>query len=208
MPILFLTISLPVTGVSYSFGNVCVPSNATALPTWFAWILIFASISWVIQVLTILFCLWRFASFTLAGPSREMATSQCSIPTVASGNSDPPQASPKPMTPGRRKHIAWRRVKNILVLQWRSIVMAFIVVNLTIYFGIVFIQHVAANEAQAHSPRITSTDLDWFACLTAHHGDKNKCLDGAPGLGLSESRAVGTLVLASVSTTQIIDSLI
>lgn len=183
-----------------------MPSNATALPTWFAWILIFASVSWIIQVFTILFCLWRFASFTLAGPSHGTGTSQSSIPTVASGASDPPQTPQKSMTPGRRKRIAWRKVKSILALQWRSIVMAFIVVNLTIYFGIVFIQHVAANEAQAHSPRITSTDLEWFSCLTAHHGDKDKCLYGAPGLGLSESRAIGTLILASVSSIRTFES--
>jgi hypothetical protein len=168
--------------------------------------LIFASVSWIIQVFTILFCLWRFASFTLAGPSHGTGTSQSSIPTVASGASDPPQTPQKSMTPGRRKRIAWRKVKSILALQWRSIVMAFIVVNLTIYFGIVFIQHVAANEAQAHSPRITSTDLEWFSCLTAHHGDKDKCLYGSPGLGLSESRAIGTLILASVSSIRTFES--
>lgn len=83
--------------------------------------------------------------------------------------------------------------------------MAFIVVNLTIYFGIVFIQHVAANEAHVHSPVNAARDLEWFSCLMAHDGDKEKCKNEnvGSGVGLSEPRAVGTLVLASVSFTPI-----
>ena len=103
------------------------------------------------------------------------------------------------MTPGRRKRVAWRKVKSILALQWRSIVMAFIVANLTIYFGIVFIQHTAANKAKEHAPPIAAADAEWFVCLMTHRGDKDKCKDIGSGIGLSESRAIGTLILASVS---------
>lgn len=78
--------------------------------------------------------------------------------------------------------------------------MAFIVVNLTIYFGIVFIQHTVANKAQFHTKDVTNTDMTWIACLMANGGDKDKCLHGGSGLGVSESRVAGTLILASVST--------
>ena len=201
LPILFLAISLPITGVSYRLGNVCVPANLSALPTWFAWILIFASVSWITQVVTILYCLWRFASFSLAGPRRVLGTSQSSIPSIASGDTqDIPQHPQKSMTPRRRKRIAWRKARGILILQWRSIVMAFIVVNVTIYFGIVFIQQTAANQARVHSPEVIYADAVWFECLVKHDGDRDKCLHLGRGIGLKESRAVGTLILASVSS--------
>ena len=203
LPILFLAISLPITGVSYSLGNVCIPANPSALPTWFAWIIIFAAISWIIQVVTIVYCLWRFASFSLAGPSHSTEASQNSIPSVSSGGtSQTPQLQQKPLTPARRKRIAWRKVRSILVLQWRSIVMAFLVVNLTIYFALVFIQHTVANKAQFRTNDVTGADLEWIACLMANDGDKQKCRHGGHGLGVSEGRVAGTLILASVSILQ------
>ena len=202
IPLLFLAISLPITGVSYRLGNVCVPANPSALATWFAWLLIFASVSWIIQVVTILYCLWRFASSYVAGPTRASSkssnTTESTAATVeATGTPEAPRKII--LSPRRRRRIAWRKVRNILLLQWRSIVMAFIVVNLTIYFGIVFIQQTAATQALAGGRGLTKVDLLWVACLVANNGDKNACLSTAPGLGLSESRAVGTLVLASVS---------
>lgn len=201
IPLLFLAISLPITGVSYRLGNVCVPANPSALATWFAWLLIFASVSWIIQVVTILYCLWRFASSYVAGPTRA-SNSKGSNTTTDSATevSGTPEAPRKIiLSSRRRRRIAWRKVRSILLLQWRSIVMAFIVVNLTIYFGIVFIQQTAATQALTGGRGLTKIDLLWVACLIANNGDKNSCLGTAPGLGLSESRAVGTLILASVS---------
>ena len=74
--------------------------------------------------------------------------------------------------------------------------MAFIIVNLTIFFGMAFIQHVAANQARSHSHGMV--DMAWLRCLVANHGDKDKCPIVGLGNGLSEAHAVGTLVLASV----------
>jgi hypothetical protein len=196
-----MAISLPVTGVAYSLGNVCVPSNATALPTWFAWILIFTSVSWIIQVFTILFCLWKFAIFSFASRGRSTATSQSSIPSVMASSPEAPQTPQKPTTPSRQRRLARRKVKNILALQWRGIVVAFIIVNLTIFFGMVFIQHIAANQARFHSNGMV--DMAWLRCLVASHGDKGKCPIVGLGNGLSEERAVGALVLASVGLVDV-----
>ena len=77
--------------------------------------------------------------------------------------------------------------------------MAFIVVNLTIYFGIVFIQQTTATRAQVGTQDLSFNDLEWLFCLMANSGDKEDCFHKGSGLGLSESRAGGTLILASVS---------
>lgn len=201
LPILFLAISLPITGVSYRLGNVCVPNDPSALATWFAWLIIFAAISWIIQVATIVYCLWKFASSSLTGPSHGTSGSRASntTDTGVSTSDDPNAPQKKPLTPGRRNRIAWRKVRSVLALQWRSIVMAFIVVNLTIYFGIVYLQQAATTHSTPSSNATSTQDSAWIACLIANDGGKDECMKGAAGLGLSESRAIGTLVLGSVS---------
>lgn len=196
LPILFLAISLPISGVSYRLGNVCVPNQFSALATWFAWILIFAAISWVLQVVTILFCLWKFASSMVAGPTGKTThMSKASVSTADSGHT----WGGTSLTPAKQRRVAWRKVKRLLILQWRSIVLAFIVANLTVYFGIVFIQQNLTTKILPGTENLTNVDLTWFVCLMAHNGDKNACLAQASGLGLAEGRAIGTLVLASVS---------
>lgn len=198
LPLLFLAISLPIAGVSYRLGNVCVPNRFSALPTWFAWILIFAAASWIIQVVTILYCLWRFAStMVAAGPTGKTTghASKSSVSTADSGLTKGGSA----VTPARRRRGAWRKVKRLLMLQWRSIVLAFIVANLTVHFGIVFIQQNLTTKILPGTENLTNVDLTWFVCLMAHNGDKNACLSQASGLGLAEGRALGTLVLAPVS---------
>ncbi|KAK3710100.1 hypothetical protein LTR37_010531 [Vermiconidia calcicola] len=199
VPLILLAVSLPVTGVSYRLGNVCIPNHASALPTWFAWIFIFGSSSWIIQVVTVLYCVWKFAKFSFsAGPSHSTAVSQSSINTdLAAAAPDSDQAK-KRLTLYRRKRVAWRKVRDVLALQWRSIIMAFIVANLTVYFGVMFMQQLAASRAGIKTEDPDSPIFIWKACLIANNGDKIKCLKGRSNLlGMSEARAVGSLTLAS-----------
>ena len=199
LPILFLAISLPMTGVSYRLGNVCVPNDPSALATWFAWLITFAAISWIIQVVTIVYCMWKFARSSLAGPNHGTSASRASDTTEMTTSEFVQPPEKKVLTPARRRRIAWRKIRNVMVLQWRSIVMAFTVVNLTIYFSIVYVQQAATTRSSFGTADISAPDFLWIACLMANGGNKNECLHGATGLGLSESRAIGTLVLASVS---------
>ena len=195
-PAIFLAVSLAISGVSYNLGDVCVPYNPSALGTWFAWVLFFATISWIVQLITILYCLWTFARFSFAGPRPTTGNSQKSTPTVASDGYSEHQTPS--LTPRHRKRIAWRKVQKVLVLQWRSVIMAFILVNLSIYFGIIFIEHTAASSTQIRTRGPSVDDLTWIACLMANNGDKTQCPYKGAGLGHNEDRAVGTLILGSV----------
>lgn len=210
LPILFMIISFSVTGVSYRLGNICVPSSETAIATWFAWLIIFAALSWLIQVITILFCLWKFASSAVAGSKNDPSTVRSA--TTADASITSPTFSkaetlvsvdathrPPSMNPRRRRRVAWQKARKVLMLQWRSIVLAFVVINVGIYFGIVFIQQTVTGHAPVGVQSFAISNHEWFACLIETHGVSAACLDKVHSLGLSEGRAVGTLVLASVS---------
>lgn len=195
LPVLFLAISLPINGVSYRLGNVCFPNKPGATLTWFAWLLLFAGISWVIQVITIIYCLWKFASRSFAGPSHSSTPSE-------SSNAPPVDVSDKAgiaRSQGRKKRIAWRRVRNILALQWHTIALSFMIVNSTVFFGMAFIDQTSAvMAAKRQRMGFPLNDSRFANCLIVNKGDKTPCLSGSTGLGLVEPRAVATLVLAPV----------
>lgn len=202
LPVLFLATELPTSGVSYRVGNVCFPNHPSALRSWFLWLLIFAGISWVIQVVTIGYCLWKFASKCMAGSTHASHGSNISDVTNAPPI-DTSTASGATRLQNRKKRVAWRRVRNILILQWRYIALSFIIVNLTIFFGMAFIDQ--ANAISATKLQRVGFPLDGsrFAnCLIMNKGDKTPCLNDPTGLGLSEPRAVAALVLGPVSNVR------
>lgn len=63
----------------------------------------------------------------------------------------------------------------------------------TIYVALTRIQ--AENEAEG---RTEDAEL-WSTCIVLNGGDKEKCLQYAHGLGISESKVMASLFMASVS---------
>lgn len=175
---------MPITGVSYRLGNVCLPNSQSAFATWFVWLITFSGLSVVILVTTIVYSVWRFSLSAFAG----------GIDGSARGTTESSDSKPAIHW---SKRVEWVRIKRVLTLQWRTIVLAFIVLNESIYFGIAFVQQTAAATAAAK--KLSPVDEAWAVCLTVTNGDKNKCLAESTGLGLSEARAIATLLLASVS---------
>lgn len=227
LPLVFLAISLPITGVSYRLGGVCVPNGPTALITWFAWVLFFAGISWIVQVATILYCLWKFAASSIAGASGHTSnTSQSSTirsedmtekahegdaaPTATQVQpTSPTEADPgtstakkrlsrSSLTPKRKRRVAWRKIRNIVLLQWRTIILSFIIVNLCVFFGQAFMAQTFAALAMSGPRGLPPNDLEFVKCLIANRGIKEPCLHFYNGL--TEPYAIATLVMAPVST--------
>lgn len=196
LPALFLAIEMPVTGVSYRLGNVCIPNGQAAFVTWFVWLLAFAALSAIILIGTIFYCLWKFALSALAGALMSTHRSTKSVESSVSAGADSDQP-PSKRKIRRQQRVEWARIKRVLYLQWRTILLAFVILNETIFFALVFVQSSGAAEAAAKG--LTPPDEAWAACLIYTQGDKNACLNQSTGLGLSEPRVIATLLLASVS---------
>ncbi|KAK3069860.1 hypothetical protein LTR53_011470 [Teratosphaeriaceae sp. CCFEE 6253] len=200
LPLLFMALTIGINGVTYRLYNVCMPNGARAFLTWFVWLLLFSSLSTVILILTILYCLWKFALSAFAGgamggfnPKPKNGTSTS---TSSTGTGEPaPGKKPTPRAMRRKKRVEWARIQRVLYLQWRTILLAFVVLNETVFFGLVFVQQTAAIEQSSHG--ITPSDLAWGLCLIQTGGDKNACIGLSSGLGLSEPRVIATLQLAA-----------
>jgi len=187
---------MPVAGVSYRLGNVCLPNGFQGFLSWYLWLLVFAGLSAIILISTSLYCFWKFATIALAGAA---ATTHHSTKSTDSALSDTPASGQPPSRRAarRRKRVEWARIEKVLYLQWRTIVLAFVILNETIYFALVFIQSTMAQEAAAHG--LTPADDTWGACLITTGGNKDACLGQSGGLGLSGPRVVATWLLLSVS---------
>lgn len=200
IPILFLGIELGTTGLSYSLSNVCLPTGPQAFVTWFVWLLTLSAVSTIILIATILYCLWKYSlsaiSAVRAGPSQPTHRSTQSTDTALAGEAEPGQR-PSRRAVRRRKRVEWARIKKVLILQWRTILLAFIILNETVYFAIVFVQQTGASMAASHG--LTPANREWSACLIVTKGDKTACLYQSSGLGLSKPRVVAMLLLFSVS---------
>lgn len=150
-------------------------------------------------VLTVLWCLWKYALSALAGKAQVSGYTGGGASQTTTQTGDQPGTPKSPRKASKRgKRVEWSRIQRVLALQWRTILLAFIVVNETIYFGLVFVEQTAAIEASSHG--ITAADLAWGVCLIETLGDKVACLPQSGGLGVSEARIVATLILASVSS--------
>lgn len=184
-PTLFLFISLQTAGVSYRKGNICTPNHPAAISAWFVWLIIFAAVSWIIQIGAISAALVVVVRKRLAGTSQEPPSSATSTTAVISSE--------------QRRRKLWRTGQRLLVAQWRSLLTAFIIVNVTIYFSMVFLEDVTAAQGPIVTDEVMMRNSAWIECLIASTGNKTDCLDLTSGFGLSESRTVGTFFLASVS---------
>ena len=201
VPGLLLGVGLTFTGVSYRAGSVCFPNTKDVYSTWFAWLLCFAILAAFMTIGTVLYAFWVYARTIFMTGERSRWHG------VKSGESGPtPMNEPTPkqrhrflrVDSSRGKRVAWKRVSRILRSQWRSLLLAFVVINLIIFFSSVFDEQTQTKLNSRESVYIEEADL-WSRCLIHNGGDKNECLHLATMVGVSENRVIGVHNMAAVS---------
>ncbi|KJX94538.1 hypothetical protein TI39_contig4179g00002 [Zymoseptoria brevis] len=189
LPILFLGLSLGITGISYRLSTTCVPNDRYSFLTWFGWLTAFGCLATLIQIVTIFFCLWVYlrAFFRPGGESTLQSTAGSTIGKSAMEIDAPP-----------RKKVAWKRVKSVLKSQWRSILLCIVVAVSTIFYGTVFI----ATGKVAGTTNKNSKELqEWALCLVLNGGDKTTCGSVAPIIGINEDAVRAVWPIAGLTGT-------
>ena len=92
---------------------------------------------------------------------------------------------------------AYRRVRQVIALQWRGIVIVLIIVANVVYFAVIFIQMDNATTAATQN---LDTELAWVLCLWKSGGDKNTCLPYTNYFVMNEATVIAVLYLLSVSS--------
>lgn len=195
LPALFLSISLPITGVSFQVGPLCLPKKHLTFITWFGWYLAFSSLAALIQISTTIFCIAVYLASLRDTQARQSLTTSSSA-----GEVDPRSApSPTIVSGMYASRPAWKQVKKVLVLQWRSILLSLLVVVEAIYFGVIYVMLSNTAQQQLSEAGGSPAILAWGSCLVTNNGDKNACLGLAADLGLKQGSAVASFVMLAVS---------
>lgn len=197
LPALFLAVSLPVTGVSYRGGGTCIPNPHRAFVTWVGWLIAFGCLAAMIQFVTTGFCLVVYARSLLGHHNTPVSTE---TGTSADPSSSPSKAQSSPSNK-LGKRLAWRRVREVMMIQWRNIVLSIMVIVEALYFSTVYVAQQRAAEEDA-KPEHTIQIEAWALCLITSGGDKNQCLDKAHALGIPETTVIASLFMASVCTSK------
>ena len=209
LPLVFLTLSLSITGVSYRMGRTCIPNpdnvsktlmwrcegtdNKQSIVTWFGWLIAFGCLAAMIQFITTGFCVAIYARQLLKRGMEQPRTTT----TSTTGNAALPTTPSSQIGPSS-KRLAWRRVHRVLLMQWRSIALSVLIIIECLYFGTVYVAQTRAGR-EAGKPQHVPQIQAWITCLVVSEGDKEKCLHLSAPLGIDENTVVASLFIVSVS---------
>ena len=98
---------------------------------------------------------------------------------------------------------AYRRVRRVVELQWRGILIVVVILADVVFFSVVFVY--LDNTTQESQRNIVKAE-PWLLCLILHDGDKNKCLDLAAQLAVTEATVMAVLILLAVSSMRLLHS--
>ncbi|KAL2174673.1 uncharacterized protein P884DRAFT_302249 [Thermothelomyces heterothallicus CBS 202.75] len=181
IPVIGVIIAFILSGVSFRFGPTCHINHKNSLADLWIPLLVFASLTIVIQFATFGYCIKVYLA-SLADNSA--STEGSGMPSYTN--------SIRTMTPKQ----AYRRVRRVIALQWRGIAIVLIIVADVIFFSIVFVFQDNTVEAVM---RDKSLAWDWVSCLVTNGGDKVPCLDEASALAVNMATTGAVLFLLGMN---------
>lgn len=180
IPVIGVIIAFILSGVSFRFGPTCHINHKNSLADLWIPLLVFASLTIVIQFATFGYCIKVYLA-SLADNSA--STEGSGMPSYTN--------SIRTMTPKQ----AYRRVRRVIALQWRGIAIVLIIVADVIFFSVIFVFQDNTVEAVKEDQSLA---WDWATCVVKNGGDKVACLDEANELVVNMATVGAVLFLLSV----------
>jgi len=104
-------------------------------------------------------------------------------------------ALPAAAAAARNRREVYKRVMKVFQLQWRSLVIAMLVLVIVVLFAVVFVVVDSQTLAAAHDSTLF---LPWAMCLVESAGDSKQCTEYLHGLAPNEATLLGTLIMLSI----------
>lgn len=181
VPVLITALMLHFTGVSYRFGGVCHINSENSLGDYWIPILVFSGMALFLQFATIAYGIHIYV--------RALFNSD---PT-STNHSGLPSYSGSVRTATARQ--AYKRVRRVLQMQWRSIALVITILANVIYFSVIFVQ---LNDSLKLTPAKTEEVAPWLLCLVATR-DPTKCTAESAPVAIGEAKLVATMVLLAIA---------
>ncbi|TID17069.1 Sulfate adenylyltransferase [Venturia nashicola] len=188
LTVVLFSVTMTITGVSFRFGDACHVNAHQAMASFWGPLLGLASAAGCVQIMTFLYCgrVYLREVFRHDRPDTDFSSG---LPSY--------QASSLRATSARA---VWQRVQKVLGLQWRSImIIVFLLVDI-IFLAIVWVRLDRAIYA-AKSGKIEQF-LPFLTCLAANASMRGKCFHYGQEALVSESVAIASLMLLSLSGVQ------
>jgi hypothetical protein len=183
LPIAFLGAIIAKTGFSYRMGSTCLPNHENAITTFWIWLVAFAVLGFLLQVVTTVYCIWIYVR-TL---KRERSMSNY---IEDHGRSQSHHADLQ----------TWRNIKKLFLLQWRNIlVSALVLIGSVIFFVVFWKQDSRLGQVSNGQTNIKPVQM-WILCQILSKGDKKECREYVKGFTVDEPAVLAALILASVSS--------
>ncbi|KAL4951581.1 hypothetical protein BDW69DRAFT_169738 [Aspergillus filifer] len=180
IPIIGTSIMLVLTGVSFRFGDVCHINIDKSLEDYWIPIIAFSGASLIMQFTTMGYCVHIYIKSLYDTAS---TTNSSNIPSYT--------ASATTLTARQ----AYRRVRKILKLQWRSNCLVLVILANVLVFACIFIK---TDNQLNMTPENLEKAVPWVACLVVAKGDKSKCLDEAEQFGPKRAMLLALLILLTM----------
>ena len=166
-----------MTGVSYRFGHTChVNSHLSAQDFWIPLIVV-SAMSLGTQLITLAYCVHAYVKSLYESNSSGL----------------PSQSGTTIRSVSARQ--AYRRVREVVKLQWRGLGLSFVMVAHVILLSVVFMDfNGAVGENAMKSERVR----EWIQCLALAKGDKDKCFSKSRDMGPGEDTVMAALCLLSL----------
>ncbi|KAL8951972.1 MAG: hypothetical protein Q9222_002095 [Ikaeria aurantiellina] len=182
LPVVFASIALARTGVSYRFGDTCHINHDKALQDYWGPLLAFAAVTTILQFATLGYCIRVYIRSLFKDESKSQSSTGLpshngSIRTVTARQ-------------------AYRRVQKAIAVQWRGIVVVIIIIVNVIFLAVVFM---SMDNTEQSVMRNFGKAQPWLTCLVMSGGDKNACLSKVKGLTTSEPTVMAVLILLSLN---------
>ncbi|SMR52962.1 unnamed protein product [Zymoseptoria tritici ST99CH_1E4] len=176
------TAVLAHVGVSFRFGGYC-HVNVGSFSTYWGWLLAFAGLSLLLQLMTFAYCVKVYLSAAVSGRQQLTSSSQDASSSLAG------------TTKSRNALIAARRLRSVLLLQWRSLLIVTIAIFTTAWISIIFVyfDDLLTQKAFAETDEL----IPWILCLIASQ-DAARCAHLAGAFVISEEIALATLYILAL----------
>ncbi|KAH7139444.1 hypothetical protein B0J11DRAFT_589264 [Dendryphion nanum] len=184
LPLVFLVALLAATGFSYRMGQTCLPNHEHAIVTFWAWLIAFAIMGFVLQIGTTGYCMWIYVRALKREKMRRQIREQ-----------NPYQST---FNAGDAQLDTWKNVKKLFMLQWRNVLVSVFVLIGGVAFFVVFWTQDTKLGSIANDPDNIKEVKMWIVCQTLSRGDKEECRKYVEDFTVSEAAVVTSLILASL----------
>ncbi|CZT20356.1 uncharacterized protein RCC_06215 [Ramularia collo-cygni] len=192
VPAVLLAVTMPVTGVSFRLGTMCLPNQKNSYLTYLGWLMAFACLSGLLQLWTTGYCVWIYLRDVIRGAP---VSTRPHHGGYTGGGYHKSADAETIGTQGTKAKVTWNRLKRIMKSQWRSIGLCLLLIINSVFYGGIFTEQARLTRRISegkHDDRI----VEWATCLVVNGLDPDACR-GIPSI-LNEKAFLASFAMAGV----------